>query len=198
MIFLYIAGAIILLLILLLLTKIKLNLEIQNGKETELSLSVGFIGIIRLPKEKKKPPQKTGGGKKKTSTKSLFDKLGLKVKTYDDVLEVLDLIKNILEKFKALMKHIVIKHFKFDITVGDADAAATAIKYGVICSAVYPIATILSNCFTFKPDYINVTAGFGREQTEIYLKTKLSVRIIYLIGFLFSTIKEYINYRKGV
>ena len=158
-----------------------------------LKIAFWFFKIAEIPsvdKTAKKPKEVAPKNKKKTP-------LNIRVKTYDDVIELLHSIKQLLICFKRLLKHIVIKNTNMKLVVVGNDAADTAIKYGTVCAAVYPITSLLAECFTFKPDSINVSAGFTEKEFQFYLKSDFSIRIIFILVFAKALITEYISLKKG-
>ena len=189
-----ILGVVIAAVLLVLLSRLKIHLEII--KDTEPVVRVSFLGInlYRFSEEKKSDE---GDDSKKNNDKKK-DKLNLKkyVKTYDDVIELLHTVKNILVKFKRLLKNVVVKNTEMELIVVGNDAAATALLYGAACSAVYPIINLLSSCVTFKPEKINLSAGFAEKEIKFALKTDFSIRIIYLLKFLISSVIEILKLKK--
>lgn len=108
------------------------------------------------------------------------------------------MLKSILSKFAKLLKHTVVEKFNFNITVAGNDAADTAIKYGNVCSIVYPLSTLLSKCVNFKPENISVYSNFNDNNTNFNLSFLISVRVIYLISFAVSSAFDIIKLRIGV
>lgn len=189
-----ILGVVIAAVLLVLLSRLKIHLEII--KDTEPVVRVSFLGInlYRFSEEKKSDE---GDDSKKNNDKKK-DKLNLKkyIKTYDDVIELLHTVKNILVKFKMLLKNVVVKNTEMELIVVGNDAAATALLYGAACSAVYPIINLLSSCVTFKPEKINLSAGFAEKEMKFALKTDFSIRIIHLLKFLISSVIEILKLKK--
>jgi hypothetical protein len=108
------------------------------------------------------------------------------------------MLKSILSKFAKLLKHTQVKKFNFNITVAGNDAADTAIKYGNVCSIVYPLSTLLSKCVNFKPENISVYSNFNDNNTNFNLSFLISVRVIYLVSFAVSSAFDIIKLRIGV
>lgn len=192
-----ITVACLLLITFVLLSRIRFSAEAEKGDAFKLKCKFWFFTIFELLSDEKSIDEQKIEAKHKQTTKSKsLDALNIRIKTYDDVIQLLHTVKNILYKFKRLIKHIVIKNTEFRLVVVGNDAADTAVKYGAVCSAVYPVLTLLAECFTFKPDAISVSAGFDKKEMDFLLKTDFSVRIIYLLIFALSAIKEYIKLKK--
>ena len=96
-------GSILVIILIALLSKLKIHLEF--AKDSEPVLNVTFLGmnLYRFTDEKKtEDEERVIKGKQQK-----VNKLSLKkhIKTYDDVIELLHTIKNILIKFKKLIKN---------------------------------------------------------------------------------------------
>ena len=111
---------------------------------------------------------------------------------------IIDILKSLISKFKTLLKHLALNDFQFIIKVVGNDAADTAIKYGTVCAALYPVSNLLNNCLNFKPDNISVFSDFSGQKTDYYLKGQVSVKLIYLIKFAISSLVDIIKIRMGV
>ncbi len=182
---------------LLLFSKLKFSVRAAKGEGFSVVCRLGFLKIFETDStesaEKKHKEKESAAPKEK---KEPFFKG--KIKSYDDVLECLHSIKTLLIRFKRLIKRVVVKDTVVDLVVVGNDSADTAIKYGAVCSAVYPIVTLLSDCLTFKPEKINVSAGFTEKEMTFSMKSLLSVRIIYLLIFAVSAVKEFINLKRSL
>ena len=189
-----ILGLVLSILTILLFSKIKVHLEIRKDEEPIVSAKYLGFELYKFSEEKKSEENEVEKQKKELKK----NKLNLKkyVKTYDDVIELLHSIKNILDKFKQLIRKAVIKNTELELVVVGNDAAATAIAYGAVCSLVYPIVNLLSGCCTFKPEKINVSAGFAEKEMKFSLKTDFSIRAVFLVKFAFSALMEFLRLKK--
>lgn len=180
-----------------LLSRIKVSVRAEKGSELSLKCTFWFIELFRLPMEKKEESkERENKSYSKESIRDTIGSLNIRIDSYDDVMELLHALNNVLSRFKKLIKHVVIKNTECSIVVVGSDAADTAIKYGAVCSAAYPAVTLLSECFTFKPDKIDISAGFAEHEMYFSLKTDASVRLIYLLAFAVSAIVEFIKFKK--
>lgn len=136
--------------------------------------------------------------KEKNDIKSTIGKITNQNDNYDKLIMLIKMLKSTLSKFAKLLKHTIVKKFNFNITVSGNDAADTAIKYGNVCSVVYPLSTLLSKCVNFKPENISVYSNFNDNNTNFNLSFIITVKIIYLIGFAVSSIFDIIKLRIGV
>ena len=189
-----ILGLLLSVLIVALFSNIKVHLEIK--KDSEPVVSVKYLGFSLFKFSEEKTTEDENNQDKKSEQKK--NKLNLKkyIKTYDDVIELLHSIKNILVRFKELIKKAVIKNTEMELVVVGNDAAATAIAYGTVCSLVYPIINLLSGCCTFKPEKINVSACFTEKEMKFSLNTDFSIRVVYLLKFAFSALSEFLRLKK--
>ncbi len=193
-----ITVAILILFAFILFSKVRFYAEAEKGDVFKLICKFWFFKVFELPSEDVTDNEQTKvSTKQKTDSRSLKT-LNIKIKTYDDVIQLLHSVKSILSNFKTLIKRVVITNTEFKLVVVGNDAADTALKYGAVCSAAYPVITLMSECFTFKPDKIDISAGFDKKEIDFHFKTDFSVRIIYLVVFAVSTVKEYIKVKKGV
>ena len=189
-----ILGLVLSVLIVALFSNIKVHLEIK--KDSEPVVSVKYLGFRLFKFSEEKNAEQENSQDRKSEQKK--NKLNLKkyIKTYDDVIELLHSIKNILIRFKELINKAVIKNTEMELVVVGSDAAATAIAYGAVCSLVYPIINLLSGCCTFKPEKINVSAGFTEKEMKFSLNTDFSIRVVYLLKFAFSALSEFLRLKK--
>ena len=117
---------------------------------------------------------------------------------YDRLVLIIKTLKSLLCKFQKLLKHTVIKKFNFNISISGNDAADTAVKYGKVCSVVYPLSTLLCECVNFKPDNISVYSNFNGGQTEFNLGFTVSTKLIYIIYFAVLFVFDFLKLRMGV
>lgn len=69
----------------------------------------------------------------------------------DGLFEILsDVISIIKDTSSKLIKHIVIKKLKIDLLIVGEDAGDTAMKYGYICSALYPAVSFIDSNMKLK------------------------------------------------
>lgn len=161
------------------------------------SLSVRFMSFVIYRFNSDKNIEKSDK-EKSSDFKGKIRKVTNTSKNYDDLMAIIEILKSLINEFKKLLKHLIFKDFKFSINVAGDDAADTAIKYGAVCSALYPVATLLNNCLNFKPDNISVFSDFTGQKTDYYLKGQVSVKLIYLIIFAVSSLVDIIKIRMGV
>ena len=83
-------------------------------------------------------------------------------------------------------KHLYITRCNIRICVVGEDAADTAIKYGYVCSAVYPVISILEQNCVLKKHYTDISAGFLAEKTAAEMELTFKIRLLFLLGAAFK------------
>ena len=195
MIALIILGVIFLILAFILLLPINLFLRFDN----ELFIKVKLAGIKVFDsnkieaKEKEHKPKETEKTKE-NGLKTFFSKLSEKYGYLGAVKKVINLIGKMLSHIKKLLRHIKIKKVILNLVVVGEDAAATAVEYGAICSAVYPLLSFLDSCAKVDFKNINVTSGFEYKKSHFDFSLVCKLRIIFLLIALIGIFKEYKNF----
>jgi len=187
---LIIIGMILLIILVLLFTRICVHLEYV--KKFDLSL---YLGGIKFYPIKHKSNEKKSGKKadKKTDDKkdNFFKKL-YKEKGIADTVKIFSyVIKIIAEKLLWLIKKLKIRKFNLVLFVVGDDAADTAIKYGSICSAIYPLIAFLDANLNFKAEKIDVFSDFEGEKSNISFSVDIKAEIIVLLAVAISALIEY-------
>ena len=192
---LIILGVIFLILAFILCLPINVFLRFDN----ELFIKVKLAGIKifdsnqKETKEKKPKPQETEK-KKENALKTFFSKLSEKYGYLGAVKKVINLIGKMLSHIKKLLRHIKIKKVILNLVVVGVDAAATAVEYGAICSAVYPLFSFLDSCAKVDFKNINVISGFEYKESFFDFSLVCKLRIIFLLIALIGIFKEYKNF----
>lgn len=205
MIFLYIllsiVGAVILIALGLLFLPVTVNLKFKE----DFFLKVRFCGI-KVYELKQTEPEKGHTTKKDTNTESqekkentavtLFKKLKKKYGFSRAVKKVFLFFKAYLEDIKKFLHHIRIKNIRLNIVYGTDDAADTAIKYGEICTAVYPVLSLIDTASNIEFSRINIQSDFEKESKEFDFSLKIRLQVFFLLisAFrLYSLYKNFLN-----
>ncbi len=202
MIFLIIFGSILMIVLGLLFVPIVVDLEYTDGFRFKVSFFK--ITLFNSKKQKKtESKEQTASLKEKQKKSSVLDDakayfMSIKSKKgfSGAVKEVMALIGQILSHIKRLMKYINICKVKLDITVGTADAAMTAIEYGAVCSAVYPVTSLLDSLAHIGFKEINVSSDFEGGKCDFGFSGTVKMQIFYLIICavrIYKTIKNFIG-----
>lgn len=140
------------------------------------------------PEEKKEEKPKP---KKENFLKTFYNNQGLA-----GVIELLNNCVAALKRFsvKFIKRAVIIKKFRLDIHITEDDAAATAIKYGKVCSALYPSLGFICSNMKVKDYKVNVFADYCGEKTTVEFVTKTAfiprALINAGIALVFSLLKQ--------
>lgn len=185
MIALIIIGAFLALLFTLLFLPVTVDLAF-NGK---LLLKIKYLGIILFDNSKKSTAKKLKKKniKNENNSNAPQKKDNFIKKTYKEK-GLIGTVSYFSEIFAIVAKRLwrVIKRFKFrkfkvDIIVATTDAANTAIQYGRICAAVYPLISFLQSVTNLKPKNINLSADFDKTTSEFRTSILVKTQVIYLL-----------------
>ena len=118
----------------------------------------------------------------------------------------LEMIKDFVESasppIKRLFKKIKVRDLYIDYVVGSNDAAKTAIKYGSLCAVVYSVLKWLTLYFDVKAKEVNIEADFKAEKDDIFVYTKVKMRISTALGCVLwlavRVLKTYLKYSRNL
>lgn len=140
------------------------------------------------PEEKKEEAPKP---KKENFLKTFYNNQGL-----SGVIELLNNCVAALKRFsvKLVKRAVIIKKFHLDVHITEDDAAATAIKYGKVCSGLYPSLGFICSNMKVKDYKVNVFADYCGEKTtvEFITETAFIPRAMLNAGIMlvFSLLKQ--------
>ena len=201
MTFLQVLGWFFGILLLLLLAVLFLPVAVHLKFKEEFQFKVTFAGI-KVYGYKPKPQKTTADTEKKSAekeetedniAKGLWKRLKAKKGFLGAVKEVMAFSNDCLTHIKALLRHIKFKNICLNLVYGSGDAADTAIRYGEICSAVYPVLALLDTAKNIKFKQIDVKSEFAEKKAEFEFSLKAVTRIFVL---LIAAIKIYGEYKK--
>ena len=182
--------------VLLLLIPISVHIKYDGDFFVKLKIA-GIKAFEAEPKEEiKEPSPDTESNKKaKKQTEKAFDKLKKKHGFAGAVKEIFVFLKAVLERLKGSFKHIAVRRLCLDIKVASGEAAATAIEYGAVCSAVYPVLAFLDGILNIKMKSINVTSDFNSDKSNFTFSVIIRARILFLIIMAFGVFSEYNKFK---
>ena len=193
-----ILGVVLCLLLLLCFLSLTVDLKFCG----ELILKIKYSGITFFDSEKKVKVKKSKKGKKQAKEKSQDNapkKENFFKKTYKQK-GLLAAIRYFSEIFILLLKKLcwVIKHFKFrkvylELSVAAPDAADTALNYGRVCSAVYPVLSFLQSNADFKAKNININADFDKTESKLELSFSVTTKLFFWVVAAMSALFEYLK-----
>ena len=136
----------------------------------------------RLKEEKLRKKAEAEGKKKKKKKPNFIVSLMKK----EGVSGLIELLKDILRILKGLMKkitdHLVISKMDLQIAVGSEDAAQTAILYGRLCSAVYPLINLIASHVKKCRHRERIAPVFTSEKTRIMFVMKVRILPFFILS----------------
>lgn len=172
-------SAVILLLVIILFFNVGVIIEYKDS--LSFKIKVAFFDLTKHILKDNKSEKDTDDKKKKASpVKKRADEVKESIPKQEkkslDIPYILGLISRFIEEVKkGFFKKIVIQKARIHIVSAGEDAAQTAINYGRICAALYPIIGFIDNECRVKKKDIRVQADFTQPKStaDIYLHLKL-------------------------
>lgn len=199
---LFIVLSILFLLFLLLVLPITVKLNYNDG----LICIIKYAGIVIFNSEKKVKLKKRKKRKKthdntaknpQTKSKENYFKQIYKQKGFSGTVKYFFEIGIIvIKELWWVLKKFKFRNFRLRIVTATDDAANTAIEYGAICCAVYPVLSFLENKANFKNKSIDVYADFDKTEPEFAASIDVTVRFIYFLIAAISLLIEYIKIKR--
>ena len=191
MIALYILAALLLLIALVLLLSVSVDLSYKE----DFSVKVRFLNIKIFPfkeKEQTKKADKSEGTPKKTNQfKTSFQKLKEKYGFSGAVKEIFAFLKDCLKHIGGFLKTVKFRKVRLNLVVAETDAFKTAIKYGEVCSVVYPVLSNIESKADIKYKKIDIKSDFNSTKGKFDFSFTVKLQIIFLIITTFRVYKEY-------
>lgn len=187
MLWLYILLGIVLLFAIILAVPVKVC--IRYNKSFFCRLHIGFVRIILYPpvpkkkkaKKKKAEQQRSAPKKEEKKENGFIKELGLS--------GVVNLFTKLIELASGVLKdlfaHIIIKSFELSIKVAGKDAADTAIKYGKVCSVVYPLTSALIRSMKYTHYGVDILPDFNENaESKVEFFATLKTRVFHFAAIL--------------
>lgn len=152
-----------------------------TDKRFVLALKIGFFEKQLIPGKKKEKSSRTVK-QKKESRKS-------KGKKELTVLDYIDITKKVLDK---ICTHIHFNKLHVDFRISGTDAAQTAIQYGRINAAIYPLASLIYERKRFKDLSIQICPDFLAKESVYNVDIILYTRSVFIIKGLRDIAKYFI------
>lgn len=177
-----------------------LSFTIKYDDESEIKIRYLFMNFKIFPPKEKDTEKKEKISRKKEQTpqknqkekNTIFDLL--KKNSISGLIELLRKICRIfIDSISSITKHIVISKLDVNIIVVGEDAADTAMKFGYVCSAVYPMISIIDNHVKKCRHTENIIAGFNDPETKINFLLKARVKPLFLISYGGSALLRFIK-----
>ncbi|MBQ7726174.1 MAG: DUF2953 domain-containing protein [Clostridia bacterium] len=143
------------------------------------------------PSEKPETPKKRGG---------FFAQLKENYGLGGALSQLFSFVGSVLKKFKKLLRHMVFDRLEFSLVFAGDDAAQTAISYGELCAAVYPVFAFLDMASNVRMKQVNLRADFENGESKVQVGFAIRVRtmLIFLGTFALSALLEFFKFKKQV
>ncbi|MBO4733470.1 MAG: DUF2953 domain-containing protein [Clostridia bacterium] len=195
---LYIIGGILLFLFVLLL--IPVSAEISYIDDFNLRVKYGVIKVFdnaKPKKEKKAKPKKPKGdraekGKKESFISRIFKEKG----KIGGIKFCFAILKAVFSKLIWVLKKISFKKLFLDITVSSDDAANTAVTYGAVCAAVYPVIALIKENTKIGVSEVNVSTDFEKISPVVKAAVAVKTRLLYAVIAAVALLAEYLRISK--
>lgn len=181
MIAVYIILALVLLLLLILISPLRIKIHFEE----KLYITVRFWffkytfntdeeddykeDITEIKSDKKNKKQVDKGILNQNGLPGFIDLLGEMLKLANDT-------------FSGLFARFIIDNIELNIQVCGDDAANTAIKYGAVCSTVYPIVSVFARREKTRNYNLNISPNYIAKKTTIYFDFIGHAKIIDILS----------------
>ena len=186
---LIIIAAIVLLIVLLLLMPVGFRAAYQ--KELKAVLRIGFVSVPVYPpkpkKKKKKQKEKSPEQTKQKDKQPAKKKPGIiKEKGMAWLIDTLRRAAALAAgALKSFFKHLIIRRLNISISYHGENADDTAVKYGMLCLAVYPAVSILVRTADCKRYGVDISPNFNDGETSQYaVDIDLYIRVVWVLGLV--------------
>ena len=102
----------------------------------------------------------------------------------------------LLKKLWWVVKHFKFRKFRLNLNVATHDAANTAINYGKICSAVYPVISFLETNADFKAKEVNIKADFDKSDSRFQISTSVTTRVFFWLVAAIASLFEFLKLQR--
>lgn len=163
-------------------------------------MTVRFAGIrifkIEPGKDIKRPTQHAESDKKaEKQAENPFKKLNREKGFRVALGEITAFVKALILRIKKQLRHIRITRLCLGIKVAADDAALTAIYYGAVCSAVYPILSLLDSLSNIALKQIDIRADFESTKPDFAFSARVKLRLFFLLAAALAALSEFNKFK---
>ncbi len=204
---LYILLGLLVLVLLLILLVLFVPVYARITYEDELRVQLWMLGvpISLLPSEDK--PEETEGKTAKTSAsakpskvKELLGEVSRSFKE-DGVAATLgyltDLAKLAGQAVGCVLRSITVDKLKLELIVADGDVDATAIRYGQVCSVLYPALTAIAGVIKVRKRGLRVEPNFLMENSTVSADVRLHIWVYRVAGAAIVLLVKFMLLKQG-
>lgn len=178
-ILLIILGIIALIIIALLLFPVRVSLRIKLTKDSKAQTQIALFG--------KKLPSKG-------TLQKIIKHLGFKGTV--DFLFSPEI--GFWRRIGYILKKLVIKKFRLNVTVASDDAAQTALLYGGVCAVLYPVVGFLETVMDFREDNMKIICDYEASSPDLDFFAEIKIRVFHLLTAVFKIIPDITKILKEV
>lgn len=194
-----VAAAILLLLTAFLLSYVAVTVRLTDGFFLKIKLAGIKLFEIKPEENKKSSTDDTVSDKKAEneidrSADGIIASLKKKYGFTGAIKQIFGFLSEALTRIKKNLRHIKIKNVRLSVTIAAENAAATAVDYGIVCSAVYPVLTLLNSCIGADFKKIDIKSDFTSNKPQLAAEADLKLRMLFLIGAAYGIYSEYKNF----
>ena len=148
-------------------------------------------------KTAKKPIKKKASTEKTSSQLRELKELLLQDDLWGTVAFLQRMAKLAVQAANRARKAVTVDRLSLELLVAADDAADTAVRYGQVCSAVYPAVAALEQAVRVRKRHLRVEPNFLLEQSGVRFEVRVHVTVFRLIGvgvpFAFGLLKEFLT-----
>lgn len=201
MLFVYILLA--LLLVVLLLWHIPITGRVTYDGELRAQVNILGVPYYTFPEkkqsafaEKRATKNRPQSKKEKTLRKAraqwrevvaLFREDGLEA-TLHYLLETVKLLGQTLGK---LLRVVTIKELKLELVIATEDPADTAVRYGQVCSVVYPALAALQKGMRVRRQQVRIEPNFLLEKSDAFVDLRVGTYLGPLLGAILAALVHF-------
>ena len=183
------------LLLLFLITFLNVWVFASYNEELRLFIKIAFIKLQLVPPKPKKEKKKPKKGKKKEPEKEKPEKeKSFSIKDYvkeKGISGILNIVKRVADlavgALKDLLGKITVTKLSIRIRVAGEDAADSAVKYGRVCSALYPALRVIAEVVTIEDYNIDIEPDFSdKPKNSAKGEAVAKIRIISILKVVFK------------
>ena len=166
-----------------------------------LKLSYLFFSYTVFPQKKKKTARKRKTRRKKQTQKKPEENIFKRAYREKGLVGFLRLLQGLAKAastaLRKILPHVRVRRLSVNVVVATADAADTAITYGLTCSVVYPAVAVLVASTRCRRYDVAVTADFDAEESRIDAAADIKVRVLFVIVAALYALFQYMKARKS-
>lgn len=191
MLALYILLGLLALVVLLLLLVLFIPAYARVTYEDELRVQVRVLGvpITLLPSEDESDeiptPDKRTTSAKPSKTKELIGEVSRSFKE-DGVVATLDYLTRLAElvgqAVGRVLHGVIVDKLQLELIVADGDADTTAIRYGQVCSVLYPALSAIAGVIKVRKREMRIEPNFLLENSTVRADVRLHVWVYRVVG----------------